>query len=166
MPEQHDPPAQQRCTSDQLLEVQMNVEVPTIVGYDRINCVPQCQDWREICRQEFRQRAQAAGVPVPEIVYLDHASGNAPFRERPEAARLLREVRPGDRVISKLDRLGRNSCDVLATVEAFIEAGIDLALLDIGPEPVTRASTSLVLLRAVAAFEAELSEAVKDAAAR
>lgn len=54
-----------------------------------------------------------------EIVFIDKISGSIPFNERPQAKELLKEIKKGNLnylTISSIDRLGRNTLDVLTTI--------------------------------------------------
>ena len=58
-------------------------------------------------------------------------SGKVPFARRPGGMRLLRMMRPGDvLVVAKMDRLGRNSRDILNTVYLFERLKVDLYICD------------------------------------
>ncbi len=60
-------------------------------------------------------------------------SGTVPAAQRPEFARLLAYVRPGDTVsVYAVDRLGRDALDVQATVRRLIEIGATVEVLGIG----------------------------------
>src|SRR5208282_5883611 len=53
------------------------------------------------------------------------------FRKRPEGRRLWVTLGKGDAlIVAKLDRLGRNTRDVVATVNHFIEQGVRIVILD------------------------------------
>jgi DNA invertase Pin-like site-specific DNA recombinase len=70
----------------------------------------------------------AAGV---DRVFFDHASGA--LTERPELAKLLGEIRPGDTlVVWRLDRLGRSTSHLIQTVTELGGAGHRLSLADRG----------------------------------
>ncbi|EWT00949.1 invertase [Intrasporangium oryzae NRRL B-24470] len=76
-----------------------------------------------IAKQRAALTKAADGEPV---FYADESvSGSkVPFAKRPEGARLLSDLHAGDRVlVTKLDRMGRNTEDVLATVRRITEAG-------------------------------------------
>src|SRR5208282_4349520 len=53
------------------------------------------------------------------------------FRKRPEGRRLWVTLGKGDTlIVAKLDRLGRNTRDVVSTVNHFIELGVRIVILD------------------------------------
>ena len=59
--------------------------------------------------------------------YIDKCSGRIPFAERPEGSKLLRDANAGkftNVVIDSIDRLGRNTKDILDTIDQFTSLGI------------------------------------------
>lgn len=72
-----------------------------------------------------------AGVNVtskrPKRLFTDHGvSGTVPAHERPELSALLERVEAGDKlVVWKLDRLGRNTLDVLSVLQELRERGVE-----------------------------------------
>lgn len=61
--------------------------------------------------------------------FLDKCSGSIPFEERPEAKKLLQWVAVG-RVkevrVHSIDRLGRNTLDILQTIKHFTAMGVNV----------------------------------------
>jgi DNA invertase Pin-like site-specific DNA recombinase len=102
-----------------------------------------------------------------EQVYVDAGvSGSTPLGRRPEGAKLLAAVRPGDVVIAaRMDRCFRSALDALRTIEDFKRRKISLWLLDLGDVSGNGVSELIVtVLAAVAQFERSLiSERIKDA---
>src|SRR6516165_4946747 len=102
-----------------------------------------------------------------EQVYVDAGvSGSTPLGRRPEGAKLLAAVRPGDVVIAaRMDRCFRSALDALRTIEDFKRRKISLWLLDLGDVSGNGVSELIVtVLAAVAQFERTLiSERIKDA---
>jgi DNA invertase Pin-like site-specific DNA recombinase len=103
-----------------------------------------------------------------EHVYVDAGvSGGTPLGKRPEGARLLATVRPGDVVVAaKMDRMFRSAFDALQTIESFKRRKISLWLLDLGNDCSGNGISELIMtvLAAVAQFERGLiSERIKDA---
>jgi DNA invertase Pin-like site-specific DNA recombinase len=93
-------------------------------------------------------------------------SGSTPLARRPEGAKLLRMVHPGDVVIAaKMDRVFQSALDALRTIEDFKRRNISLWLLDLGDVSGNGVSELIVtVLAAVAQFERTLiSERIKDA---
>lgn len=88
-------------------------------------------------------------------------SGAIPAAQRPELSKLLDYVREGDTVVVvAIDRLGRNTIDVLTTVEALARKGVSVISLregfDLGT-PIGKAM--LAMLAAMAELERENSKA-------
>ena len=103
-----------------------------------------------------------------EHVYVDAGiSGSTPLIRRPEGARLLRVVQPGDVVIAaKMDRMFRSALDALQTIAEFKRRKIGLWLLHLGNDCSGNGISELIMtvLAAVAQFERGLiSERIKDA---
>ncbi|MFE3870535.1 recombinase family protein [Flavobacterium sp. ZS1P70] len=69
------------------------------------------------------------------IEYFDTISGVIPFTERPEAKRLLEDVRSGaikTIVVQSVDRLGRNAYDIQSTMELLNTEGVNLIIENLG----------------------------------
>jgi DNA invertase Pin-like site-specific DNA recombinase len=102
-----------------------------------------------------------------ERIFVDAGvSGSTPLGRRPEGAKLLAAVRPGDVVIAaKMDRVFRSALDALRTIEEFKRRDISPSLLDLGDVSGKGVSEPIVtVLAALAQFELTLiSERMKDA---
>ena len=82
-----------------------------------------------------------------------------PAAQRPGFQRLLERMDEGDAlVVTKLDRIGRDSIDVQQTVERFQSEGIRLVVLQLGNLDLTSSAGALMvkMLAAVADFERDL----------
>jgi DNA invertase Pin-like site-specific DNA recombinase len=69
------------------------------------------------------------------IEYFDIVSGIVPFTERPQAMRLLDDVRSGGIktiVVHSVDRLGRNAYDIQSTMELLNKEGVNLVIENLG----------------------------------
>jgi DNA invertase Pin-like site-specific DNA recombinase len=69
------------------------------------------------------------------IEYFDTISGVIPFTERPEAKRLLEDVRTGKIktiVVHSVDRLGRNAYDIQTTMELLNREDVNLIVENLG----------------------------------
>jgi putative DNA-invertase from lambdoid prophage Rac len=78
---------------------------------------------------------------------------------RPGFKKLMDRMEPGDTlVVTKLDRIGRDSIDVQKTVELFTDLDVRLIVLQLGNLDLTSTSGALMVkvLAAVADFEREL----------
>lgn len=72
-----------------------------------------------------------------EVVYLDKVSGTIPFSERPQAGQLLKDIADGKIKMvstSSIDRLGRNTINILQTIETFNQVGVTLKVDNLGLE--------------------------------
>ncbi len=74
---------------------------------------------------------QAAGFAIQPRRYVEEKiSGSVPATQRPGFAKLMDKVEDGDTlVVTKLDRIGRDSIDVQRTVQTCKERGIRAARL-------------------------------------
>ncbi|MCA0948436.1 recombinase family protein [Salipiger pacificus] len=106
------------------------------------------------------QEIAAAGFQPPEYrVVSETISGSVPAMQRPEFARLVDRLEPGDiLVVSKLDRLGRDAIDVTETVSTLSKIPVRVHCLALGGSDLTSSSGQLTMnvLTAVAQFERDL----------
>ena len=104
--------------------------------------------------------ARAAGFTIqPRHTVAETISGSVPAAERPGFSKLLDRLDEGDTlVVTKLDRLGRNTTDVLATVERLAALGVHVHCLALKGIDLTSASGKLhmTVLAAVSQFERDL----------
>lgn len=92
-------------------------------------------------------------------VYSEAISGKVPALERPEFKRMFEKMDEGDiLIVTKLDRLGRNTSDVLATVALLAQIGVKVHCLALGGMDLTSAAGKMTMgvLSAVAEFERDL----------
>lgn len=62
-------------------------------------------------------------------LYIDHVSGSTPFKERTAAKRLLNDIDKGiinEVQVHSIDRLGRNTLDIMQTIELLTSKGINV----------------------------------------
>jgi putative DNA-invertase from lambdoid prophage Rac len=142
---------------------------PRVYGYCRVSTDRQADSGISLDEQErkLEARCQENGWHL-EHVYVDAGvSGSTPLAKRPQGARLLSALRPGDVMIAaKMDRCFRSAFDALATIEGFKRRKISLWLLDLGGDVSGNGISELIMtvLAAVAQFERSLiSERIKDA---
>lgn len=104
--------------------------------------------------------ARAAGFTIqPRHTVVETISGSVPAAERPGFSKLLERLDEGDTLaVTKLDRLGRNTTDVLGTVERLAAMGVHVHCLALKGVDLTSASGRLhmTVLAAVAQFERDL----------
>jgi DNA invertase Pin-like site-specific DNA recombinase len=70
-----------------------------------------------------------------DLILLDRVSGTIPFNERPEAQKLLKLLSEGkltEIVIEEWSRIGRNTGDILSTLQLFDEMGITVSVRNLG----------------------------------
>ena len=121
-----------------------------LVGYARCST-----DQQDLTAQ--RDGLLGLGVEA-ERIYVDHGLTGT-NRERPGLREALAACRAGDTlVVTKLDRLGRDSIDVQQTVTMFKEKGVRLVVLQLGNLDLTSSTGELTVkvLAAVADFERDL----------
>lgn len=107
-------------------------------------------------RSALERRADRDDV----VFYEDRStSGSIPFAERPDGARLLADLQPGDRVlVTKIDRAARDVLDLLGLVKRVKAAGASIVFTE-QADVVTEGPMGdllLTLLGAVAQFERAL----------
>lgn len=69
------------------------------------------------------------------LEYFDIISGMVPFIERPQAKRLLEDVRNGvikTIIVNSVDRLGRNAYDIQSTMELLNKEDVNLIVENLG----------------------------------
>lgn len=98
----------------------------------------------------------------PDAVYADTVSGRVSASERPEFSKMLdtiqRTTKAKRLVVAKLDRLGRDAVDILATVRGLEAMGCAVRVLQLGDLDLTSSAGKLVLstLAAVAEMERDI----------
>ncbi|RIX48376.1 MAG: recombinase family protein [Rhodocyclales bacterium GT-UBC] len=124
-----------------------------IFAYARVSTVEQLTE-------NQREQIARAGYNIPPKRFIDEQiSGSVPAAQRPGFQRLLGRMDDGDTlVVTKLDRIGRDSIDVQQTVERFQSEGIRLVVLQLGNLDLTSSAGALMvkMLAAVADFERDL----------
>jgi putative DNA-invertase from lambdoid prophage Rac len=124
-----------------------------VFAYARVSTVEQLTE-------NQRQQIAMAGYSVrPKFFIEEQISGSVPASQRPGFQRLLERMDEGDTlVVTKLDRIGRDSIDVQQTVQQFQSEGIRLVVLQLGNLDLTSSAGALMvkMLAAVADFERDL----------
>jgi putative DNA-invertase from lambdoid prophage Rac len=102
----------------------------------------------------------AAGFAIdPRRVVSETVSGSVAAGQRKGFARLLDRMESGDVLaVTKLDRLGRNTVDVVQTVERLAAAGVKVHCLQLGGMDLTSPAgkMTMTVLASVAQFERDL----------
>jgi DNA invertase Pin-like site-specific DNA recombinase len=122
-----------------------------VFGYGRVSTADQTAD-------NQRLEIERAGYAV-EYWYADTVSGKAHAAQRRQFGILFDKLRKGDAlVVSKLDRLGRDAPDVLATIKSLGALQVEVVVLQLGKLDLTSAAGKLMLsmLAAVAEMERDL----------
>ena len=106
------------------------------------------------------QEIENAGFRVePKRLVTETISGSSVIEQRPKFMRLLDRLESGDvLVVTKLDRLGRNSIDVQTTVNKLAEMGVRAHCLALGGVDLTSSAGKMTMgvISAVAQFERDL----------
>ena len=124
-----------------------------VFAYARVSTVDQ------LTENQLQQITQAGYTIDPKKYIEEKVSGSVPASQRAGFQKLLERLDEGDTVVvTKLDRIGRDSIDVQQTVEWFINAGVRLVVLQLGNLDLTSSAGSLMvkMLAAVADFERDL----------
>lgn len=103
---------------------------------------------------------EAAGFRVePHRIITETISGSRAIAQRSGFGRLMEKMEQGDvLIVTKLDRLGRDSIDVSSTVARLEERGIRVHCLALGGVDLTSSAGKLTMgvINAVAQFERDL----------
>lgn len=124
-----------------------------VFAYARVSTVAQ------LTENQREQIAQAGYTIQPRHFIEETVSGSVHAMQRPGFRKLLDKIDTGDTlVVTKLDRVGRDSIDVQQTVERFTREGVRLIVLQLGNLDLTSSSGALMVkvLAAVADFERDL----------
>lgn len=124
-----------------------------VFGYARVSTANQ------VTENQRAQIEQAGYSILPRRFVEEQISGGMAALKRPGFAALLDRLEEGDTlVVTKLDRLGRDSIDVQQTVQMFQTRAIRLVVLQLGNLDLTSSSGELMIkmLAAVADFERDL----------
>ncbi len=119
--------------------------------YARVSTISQSDDSQLL---EI-ERAVYAG----DALYVDVISGAVPALERPEFTKLIdaisRTRNPKRLIVARLDRLGRNAADVMATVRRFTDRECQVRVIQLGDTDFTSGGGKIILatLSAVAEIE-------------
>ena len=93
------------------------------VKYNRVSTLQQSGDRFTMDKENY------------DLVLLDKVSGSVSFKERPKGKELTTMVEAGkisELVVEEFSRLGRNTGDVIRTLEWLEEKGINVSVRNIG----------------------------------
>lgn len=133
----------------------MNATATTtkVFAYARVSTVAQLTE-------NQREQIAQAGYSIPPRRFIEETvSGSVSASQRPGFRKLLERMDQGDTlIVTKLDRIGRDSIDVQQTVAHFEREGMRLIVLQLGNLDLTSSSGAMIvkMLAAVADFEREL----------
>ncbi|CAB3780252.1 recombinase family protein [Paraburkholderia caffeinilytica] len=108
---------------------------------------------------QVREMAAAGFAVDKRRIVTENISGSVTASERPQFARMLNRLEPGDvLIVTKLDRLGRNAMDVRSTVERLAIDDVRVHCLALGGVDLTSTAGKMTMgvLIAVAEFERDL----------
>lgn len=108
------------------------------------------------------REAEAKGI-TPTLTFTETVSGSVAAMERPSfrdvvAALTAAGSQPKRLAVTKLDRLGRNTSDILATIDRLRALGAGVVVLQLGDLDLTSPAGKLMvtMLSAVATMERDL----------
>lgn len=124
-----------------------------VFGYARVSR-------QDLTTDNQRLEIETAGFAIEARRFVaETISGSVPAFQRPKFAKLVDRVEEHDRiVVTKLDRLGRNSMDVRSTVDELARRGVSLHCLALGGVDLTSSAGRMTMsvIAAVAEFERDL----------
>lgn len=131
----------------------LGLSMPRTFAYCRVSTAGQTTENQvmEIAGAGFKVEAHR--------VHEENISGKIPALERPVFTQLVNKLESGDvLVVTKLDRLGRNTVNVLDTVASLERAGVKVHCLALGGMDLTSPAGRMTMsvLAAVAEFERDL----------
>lgn len=107
---------------------------------------------------------QLARQHPDEIVFIDRVSGTTPFASREQAQLLMQKILENQihyLSVSSIDRLGRNTIDVLQTIDSLNKLGVILRVDNLGLESLIdgKENPTLKLIGSVLANISEMERA-------
>lgn len=147
-----------------------------VYGYVRVSTERQADEGESLGAQQRTVEGYAMmhGLTLAHVFVERGVSGSKPLGERPEGAKLLAALQPGDVIITpKLDRMFRSALDAIGTLGAVRDRGVSLHMIDLGGDVTGNGISKLVftILSAVAEAERDrikerISDVKKDQKAR
>lgn len=122
-----------------------------IYGYARVSTLKQGKEGNSLIDQE--EKLREAGC---QEIYHDSYTGTK--LSRPEFTKLLSILKPGDTlVVTKLDRFARKAAEGALTVQALVEKGVNIHILNMGRADNTPMGKLMVqIMFAFAEFERDM----------
>jgi DNA invertase Pin-like site-specific DNA recombinase len=123
-------------------------------GYIRVSTTEQVEEGVSLAAQEraLRDYATRVGFDLVVIYRDEGVSAGIPLAQRAGGAQLVSAVQQGDIahvIAAKLDRAFRNAGDCTHTVEQWVQAGVNVHLLDLNVD--TGTPSGLFILQVMAA---------------
>ncbi|MGY6649482.1 recombinase family protein [Wenyingzhuangia sp. IMCC45574] len=87
---------------------------------------------------------QTSRASKDEVLFDDVISGSTPFNEREQGKRLIEAIKQGEInyvSVSSIDRLGRNTLDILQTIKLFTSYEVILKVDNLGLESLIKDNT-------------------------
>ena len=124
-----------------------------VFGYARVST-------NEQVTENQRDEIAAAGYSLTPARYVEEkVSGSVPAMQRVGFSKLVDKLEEGDTlVVTKIDRIGRDSIDVQQTVQMFADRKVRLVVLQLGNLDLTSTAGALIVkvLAAMGDFERSL----------
>jgi putative DNA-invertase from lambdoid prophage Rac len=127
--------------------------MPRTFAYCRVSTAGQTTE------NQVQEIAGAGFAVEPRRLVTETVSGSSAIEQRPKFVKLLDRLEGGDvLVVTKLDRLGRNSIDVQTTVNRLAAMGVRVHCLALGGVDLTSPAGKMTMgvIAAVAEFEKDL----------
>lgn len=109
--------------------------------------------------QQLKQITDAGHVVEPDRVFVEQGvSGKVPALQREQFQRLHDRLSSGDSlIVVKLDRLGRDTLDVISTIEELTGRGVAVVVLGLGTlDQSPQSKLTLTMLAAISQFERDM----------
>lgn len=109
--------------------------------------------------QQLKQITDAGHKVAPDRVFVEQGvSGKVPALQREQFQRLNDRLSSGDQlIVVKLDRLGRDTLDVISTIQELIERGVVVVVLGLGTlDQTPQSKLTLTMLAAISQFERDM----------
>jgi putative DNA-invertase from lambdoid prophage Rac len=139
-----------------------------VYGYTRVSTGRQAEEGESLGAQQrtIEGYAMMHGLTIDHVFVERGVSGSKKLTDRPEGAKLLAGLQPGDVVVTpKLDRMFRSALDALDVLAQLQKIGIALHMIDLGGDVTGNGISKLVftILSAVAEAERDrIRERIRD----
>lgn len=139
-----------------------------VYGYTRVSTGRQAEEGESLGAQQrtIEGYAMMHGLTIDHVFVERGVSGSKKLTDRPEGAKLLAGLKPGDVILTpKLDRMFRSALDALDVLAQLQKAGISLHMIDLGGDVTGNGISKLVftILSAVAEAERDrIRERIRD----